>query len=50
MKKLNLLDDKLESKNLCVSPHTKVWGLHGFLDAQRALQPKGWSYKKHVDI
>ena len=32
--------------------HTKVWSLIGtcFLDAQRALQPKGWSYKKHVDM
>src|SRR3989344_4942431 len=29
---------------------TKVRSLSGLWDAQRTLQPKGWSYKKHVDI
>ena len=29
-----------------VPPHTKVLGLNGFLDAQRALQPKGSSYRE----
>ncbi|MEK6847408.1 MAG: hypothetical protein AABY16_04550 [Nanoarchaeota archaeon] len=40
----------MKIKKTLRSPRTKVRGLSGFLDAQRAPRPKGRGFSKHVDI
>ena len=42
--------EKFNIKKTLRSPRTKVRGLSGFLDAQRAPRPKGRGFSKHVDI